>query len=160
MRVGLLADSHDDRERLQAALRELERRDVELLLHAGDLASGRVLDLLADWQVYLAQGNADWAERIEAAIDETGAEVRFADRHAIEAGDKRIGLVHGHYDGRLRSMIASGAYDVVVHGHTHEFRDETIDGVRVVNPGALHRTPTPSFCVYDTEADELERIEL
>lgn len=160
MRLGFIADTHDARERFLAALEILEDRGAEALLHAGDLTSHRMLDLLDGWRVWLARGNGDWSEQIQAAIEATDSEVHYAEQHAIERDGTSIGLVHGEYDGHLEAMIRQGGYDLVVHGHSHEFRDERIGSVRVVNPGALHRTPTPSVCVYDTDHDELERIEV
>lgn len=160
MLVGLIADTHDAREPTIDALERLDEAGAELLLHAGDLITGRTVPLLDGWTTWLARGNADWPESIEEAIDEHACEIRYATRHEIELEGARIGLVHGEYDGVLEGMIAEGTYDVVVHGHTHRFRDERVEGTRVINPGAVWRTRSPSVCLYDTVADELERIEL
>lgn len=160
MQIGLVSDTHDAREPLRRALEILEDRGAEILLHGGDLTSHRMLDLLDGWRVWLARGNGDWSEQIYATIEATDADVSYADQHAIEQDGTSIGLIHGEYDGRLRAMITEGDFDLVVHGHSHEFRDERVGSVRVVNPGALHRTRAPSVCVYDTERDELQRIEL
>lgn len=160
MRVGLLADTHDAREATRRALARLEDRGAEVLLHAGDLISGRMLELLDGWRVWLARGNGDWVASIEAALSEREVDVRYADSHRLDLDGTAVALVHGERDGRLEALVADDDLDLVVHGHTHAFRDERVDGTRVVNPGAVWRARPPSVCVYDTDGDELERLPL
>ncbi len=160
MLVGLLSDTHDNEERTRAALSLLQEAGVQHLLHAGDLATGRLVPLLAGWMVHLAEGNVDDASGIQEAVTASGAEIRYARVHELELGAKRVGLIHGDDGRRLEGMINSGAFDLVVHGHTHTFRDERVGSTRVVNPGAVHRASPPSVCTYDPGTDVLERLEL
>lgn len=160
MRIGLLADTHDATEPTAEALSRLEDAGAEVLLHAGDLITDRTIPLYEGWTVWMAQGNGDWPERIEQAIAEHEVDVRYASEHALELDGARVGLIHGAYDGQLERMIADGGHDLVVHGHTHRFRDERIGGTRVVNPGAVWRAQRPSVCLYETRKDTLERFSL
>ncbi len=160
MRVGLISDTHDNTPRTREAISLLEDRAPELLLHAGDLNTGALVPLFEGWRVFLAEGNVDRPTSIRDAIVEHGVEMHYDAVHHVEAGPARIGLIHGDDAGRLEGMINSGAFDLVVHGHTHEFRDERVGQTRVVNPGAVHRAKTPSVCVWDAETDELERLEI
>lgn len=160
MRLGLIADTHDNRDRTRTALRLLDEADAEVLLHAGDLNTARLVPLLEGWRVYLAQGNVDHPTRIQKAIDDHDVDVTYGVRHEVEAGGARVGVIHGDDQARLDGMVNAGAFDLVVHGHTHKFRDERVGDTRVVNPGAVHRASPPSVCVYETERDELERLVL
>lgn len=160
MRLGLISDTHDNRKRTHRALELLADSDAEILLHAGDLNTDALVPLFDGWRVLLARGNVDRPRAIREAIDEHDATIDYDVTHEVEAGDARIGLVHGDDEPRLEGMINSGAFDLVVHGHTHTFRDERIGSTRVVNPGALHRARPPSFCFYETSTDELERVEI
>lgn len=160
MRLGLIADTHDNRDRTRKALAELEAAGAEMLLHAGDLNTARLVPMLEGWRVWLAQGNVDHPTRIQQAIDEHGVDVTYGVRHEVEADGVRFGVIHGDDEGRLEGMINAGAFDLVVHGHTHRFRDKRVGGTRVVNPGAVHRASPPSVCVYDTEEAELDRLVL
>lgn len=160
MRIGLISDTHDAADRTRRALELLEARGAEVLVHAGDLTSGKLVPLFDGWEVYLVEGNGDWPEAIEAAIEENDVDVRYAETHAIELGGTRLGVLHGAYDGRLATAIERGGFDVVVHGHTHAFRDEEVGATRVINPGAVFRTPSPSVGVLDVSTGTLERIGL
>jgi len=158
MRLGLISDTHDNRDRTRKALGLLEDADVEALVHAGDLNTARLVPMLEGWRVWLAQGNVDHPTRIQQAIEDNAVDVDYGVRHQIEVGPARVGLIHGDDESRLEGMVNAGAFDLVVHGHTHEFRDERIGDTRVVNPGAVHRASPPSVCVWDAETDELERL--
>jgi hypothetical protein len=61
----------------------------------------------------------------------------------------------------LDALITCGKYDVVLHGHTHTQRHETIGKTIVINPGSVHGfKDTASMAVFDTESKELGFIEL
>lgn len=158
MRLGLISDTHDNRSRTRKALRLLDEAGAEALVHAGDLNTGKLVPLFEGWRVWLARGNVDHSTQIGSAIDEHGVDISYGLRHEIEAGSARVGVIHGDDGSRLESIINAGVFDLVVHGHTHTFRDERIGETRVVNPGAVHRASPPSVCVWDTEEDELERL--
>lgn len=160
MRLGLIADTHDNGSRTRRALELLDEHDPPRLLHAGDLTTGQMVPLFEGWRVHLAQGNVDRVKEIEQAIEDQGARIAYADKHELEIDGCRVGVIHGDDGARLAGMINSGAFDLVVHGHTHTFRDERVGSTRVVNPGAVHRSSAPSVCLYETEADELQRLHL
>lgn len=160
MLLGLISDTHDNGSRTRQALGLLEDQDPQKLLHAGDLTTGEMVPLFGGWQVHLAQGNVDRARDIRQAIEAQGARIAYSDKHELEVDGCRIGILHGDDGSRLEGMINSGAFDLIVHGHTHTFRDERVGPTRVVNPGAVHRSSAPSVCVYDTETDRLERLHL
>lgn len=160
MLVGLMSDTHDNRDRTQRALKLFEEHAPQALLHAGDLHSGVLVPLFERRWTWLAQGNTDRVESIRQAISEHDVDIMYGETHEIQIAEKRIGLIHGHDAGRLEGMINGGAFDLVVHGHTHSFRDETIGDTRVVNPGAVHRASPPTVCLYDVATDELTRLEI
>lgn len=160
MLLGLLSDTHDNRDRTRTALRLFEERGADALVHAGDLNTARLVPAFEGWRVWLARGNVDHPTRIRETIEGTDASIAYGVRHEIDAGDARVGVIHGDDEARLQGMVNAGAFDLVVHGHTHEFRDERVGDTRVVNPGAVHRASTPSVCLWDAGADELERLEL
>lgn len=70
-------------------------------------------------------------------------------RRELEVGDRRLLLVHGSPrsdtdvikaetpDADVRAMIAGAQSDLILFGHTHEVLDRTVDGVRLINPGAV-----------------------
>ena len=158
MRIGILSDSHDNVARTRLATRLLNTHDAEVLLHAGDLTTGAMIPLLERWRTWLAQGNVDDAASIRARIAERKSPVTYGELHEIALDGLRFGLLHGDDAGRLAGMINSGAFDVVVHGHTHKYRNQMVGETRVLNPGAIHRTDAPSVCILDTESNTVQRL--
>ena len=76
-------------------------------------------------------------------------------------------MTHGHRYGVHygREQLAEAALQkgakLALYGHTHIFRDEEIDGVRLINPGSptLPRGGgSPSYAVLDLTSGELKRV--
>src|SRR5689334_21295403 len=118
MRVAVLADTHlrPGGRRLPATVvAELEAADV--ILHAGDVVDGFLLDELASFApVHAVLGNND-----HGLVD------RLPDRLELECGGVPIAMVHdsGARAGRparLRRWFPEA--HVVVFGHSHEPVDE------------------------------------
>jgi len=133
-RIGVVSDTHmfsRGAKLPDELLRGLA--GVDLLLHAGDFTDPAVVPLLeAIAPLEAVAGNNDGLDIVR----------RFGYRKVIEAGGRRIGLVHGH-DGPGRSTEAKArlafqgeAVDIVVFGHSHAPHYELADGVLLFNPGS------------------------
>ena len=150
MIIGVIADTHvgEFLDALpQGALDALAGSD--LILHAGDLSDGSVIRTL---------------ERIAPVIAVRGdhdlpSAPHLPRRAVVQVGRHRIGLIHGKrrstdalvvaahaaagrrigWDaGRMRAMARSFRdVDAVVFGHWHEAAIARVDGVLVMNPGAV-----------------------
>lgn len=100
-------------------------RNVDLILHAGDIGSVTILLALeAVAPVVAVRGNMDsgpWVERLE-------------EKESIRAGGMLIHLIHDA--GRLRMDAIRGTCLAVVNGHTHRPIVETKEGILFVNPGS------------------------
>jgi len=98
---------------------------VDLILHAGDIGTTEVIEVLRSIAPVMAvRGNNDkgsWAR----AIPET---------EAVEIGSLRIYMLHD-LKGIDLSPAAQG-FHVVVSGHSHRPSIETYDEVLFVNPGS------------------------
>ncbi len=112
--------------------------DADVILHAGDVVTGELLDALRGRRpVHAVLGNND------AAL--VGV---LPGRLELELADVRIGMVHdsGARTGRERRVHRwFPDARLVVFGHSHEPLDvEGIDGQRLFNPGsALQRRRQP-----------------
>lgn len=123
--VALVSDTHG---RLRPAALDL-CRGADLVLHAGDVGDPRVLtDLATAAPVRAVWGNMD------------GREVRRETTEDLEVtvAGVRIAVAHGHrvrdYDDLLDRYPEAR---VVVHGHSHEPKEDRRPGGRmVVNPGS------------------------
>lgn len=166
-RLGLLSDSHGDTAMTHSAMNVLLARDADAVVHLGDICSRSVLGELAgvrracgeEIPVYAVPGNMDGdpeelileGRRLGIEIIHPAILFHFA-AHTIFAH-------HGHISGLERAALSSGA-TTVLHGHTHRIRDEMIDGVRFINPGALHRASRYTIALLDLSSSVLDVMEI
>jgi putative phosphoesterase len=162
MRIGIVSDSHDDLHNLELALDVLRAAEVTRVLHCGDLCGPAAVELLSNFNVWIARGNMDRHPELEQTILETIGSGRLADIHRLTLDGHSVAMVHGHQESRLRRLINTGEHAYVFHGHTHRRSDRRVGRTRVINPGALGgmRWQQRSFCILDLELGEAEFIRL
>lgn len=134
--LGILSDSHGQRERVRSAIRLLQARGATTFVHLGDLGDG-VLDDLAGLEVRVVFGNCDDACALRSHAEALEVEVLHP-AGCFDVDGKRIGITHGHLVDELERLFRGGIH-YLLHGHTHERSDTTLKGVRIINPGALDR---------------------
>ncbi len=160
MRIGLISDTHNDKERLQRALVRLRSEDITTVLHAGDVTSTETLRLLRGFDAWIAQGNMDREPLLSAVAHELFGPTRFARLHDLIIGQSRIAMIHDSLSDKGRALLASQTYAYLVHGHTHRTRDEKVGPTRVINPGALGqlRWYQPSFAILNLSTGDLRWV--
>jgi len=121
--IGLISDTHGVvREGVFPAL-----AGVSLILHAGDVGSGGVLDALQRIApVRAVSGNVD------------ADDPRLESRIHTDQGGLSILVSHGHELGSPTpaALLARYTEDVIVYGHTHRSSLHRAGNRLVVNPGA------------------------
>jgi putative phosphoesterase len=122
---------------------------VDEIWHAGDWQDPAVLEGLrsAGKPVLVVNGNAP---------DDPG----YPERVERELEGLRVGMVHR--PPKPKDAWAS-ALDLVIHGHTHRWRDEVIDGTRFINvstptAAGFTRERTIGIVRLDGRRVELEKI--
>ena len=132
MLIGLISDTHiPDRARILPQNVIDAFSDVDLIMHAGDLTSPKVIEELEDIAPVVAvQGNMDRARGINLPIAKV-----------IEAEDLKIGLVHGEVYPRadtqqLLYLARELDVDILVSGHSHQPKIEQTEGKLLLNPGS------------------------
>lgn len=134
MRVGLLSDTHLSN-RLPELWEEVCQlfRDVDLILHAGDIVAPGVLDWLEQFApVVAAQGNNDygWDDPRMAAIQRLDLEGwQLTMIHDIEPEERSIAeIVERELEGEKPEILFAG--------HTHIERLEHRDDLVLINSGS------------------------
>lgn len=126
MRIGLIADTQGVFD-VDALVRHVSEAfaGVDEIWHAGDWGSASVLDGLRHLgpPLVVVNGNAPDDAQFPMTVERT-------------IGNYRVGMIH-NLDAR-RQAWARG-FDVVIHGHTHHWRDEVVGRTRFVNPGTATR---------------------
>jgi hypothetical protein len=133
MKIGILADSHDNVPKIVEAVGLFNKKEVELVLHAGDFVSPIAANAFAKLKAPLfgVFGNND-GDRLYLTERFRGIGVLYAGVYEFEFTGRRGVLMHEPRC--LDALIASGYYDLIVYGHTHVI-DLREGKPLVVNPG-------------------------
>lgn len=159
-RIGILSDTHlsEVSDHFQAQVAACFA-DVDLVLHAGDLVSPKILAAFTPKEVLAVHGNM---------CDQAGRAALPAQR-ILEVGGFTIVLVHGHAFGYTnleeRLFTAFAEADCIVYGHTHRPVCHRLGGVLFINPGSFtapgrHGAP-PTYAILtvgDGLAGEIRKV--
>jgi putative phosphoesterase len=160
--LGLLADTHDNLPLIDEAVQQLNRYGVGLVLHAGDYVSPFTVAHFKPLHAKMigVYGN-NCAERrlLKDLFRDIGGDLRgfFAE---VTVEDLKIGLLHGHDEELLNALLRSGAYDVVVHGHTHQATAQRVGRTLVINPGEVcgYLTGKATMALLDVKTRDVEIV--
>jgi putative phosphoesterase len=157
VKIGIIADTHDEMENLKAALERMRAEGITTILHCGDVCGPHMLRAFSGFDVWIAQGNMDGEFKLAGLVEEKLGRGRFAWLQRPILDGMTIAMIHGDNEEALQNLISSGEYAYVLHGHTHRRRDQTIGRTHVINPGPLGgRHPKKySFCILDLETGKV-----
>ena len=162
MRIGIISDSHGQRDLLVAAVSALAGRGAQAIIHCGDFADPDDIALL--WRpglaAYAVGGNMDRHYLDELADRAGAAHVVFSTELVTVdiGGGRHLAATHGHDESLLEELIVAQQFAYVCHGHTHSVRDDRFHDVRVINPGPLYHSRRPGYptaALLDTDTDAL-----
>jgi putative phosphoesterase len=163
--IGVIADTHDNLPMVDKAVKKLNEKNVELVLHAGDYVAPFVIPKFKELKAKLIGvfGNNDGdRELLKKRFNEyEGLEMRrnFAE---ILVDGLKIALLHGNEEELLKALINSESFDIVVHGHTHKAEVYRRGKTLIVNPGEAcgYLTGKSTIALLDTDTREAEIVEL
>jgi putative phosphoesterase len=138
MKIGILSDTHKKYKKAKIIIEFLLTDGAEFFIHAGDIVEKEILDLLA------ATG-----KRYIAVYDNNDSHlVSYHNQYNLvqepyyfKLADTNIKLMH-------LPFYMTPDTEVVIFGHTHQFKSEFINGTLFLNPGeACGRNKPLSECV-------------
>lgn len=156
MIIGILSDNHGYIEPVVQAVEIFRSVGADAAFHCGDIGSLETLRVLRDgmkhcWFVW---GNTDHPEPDWIDIV-TGMGLHWPNGPVVVMLDgKRIALAHGH-EWQAAAIRNDPSIHYVLTGHSHRRQDLRAGGTRLINPGALHRTPILTVATLDLITDEL-----
>jgi len=158
MRLGILADTHNELVRTRVAVRMLLDAGAEALVHCGDLASPPIVVALAVVPAWFVFGNhdADMAHVLQKAAADFGPKC-LEWGGVFEWGGRKIGLSHGHLPTDTRRVLGEQP-DFLFSGHSHMASDRLVGTVRRINPGALHRAEEYTVALLEVTSGELRSL--
>ncbi|MDR0911512.1 MAG: YfcE family phosphodiesterase [Methanobrevibacter sp.] len=155
--VGLISDTHvSDRAKELPATVFTAFKDVDFILHAGDIIYNDVLEKLKkvtpEVKVFAVLGNMDSIYDLD-----------LEESKVLTIGGVKIGLKHGQVRPKgdikqLESIARELDVDVLVSGHTHKPLIEKVNNITLVNPGSptVPRIDDPTVMLMKIEDGEVD----
>ncbi|NCF39820.1 MAG: metallophosphoesterase [Planctomycetia bacterium] len=156
--LGLLSDTHGRADRTTVALDRLLEAGATTILHLGDIGSEQVIDRLAGLPVHLLFGNVDEPRTLVSYAIALGLRPHHPTIRFRMGGQRIIGT-HGDRSSEIETAFEARP-DYLLHGHTHVSRDETIEGVRVLNPVAIHRAKVHTVATLEPASGRFTVLEI
>ena len=158
--IGIISDTHENEAAMKKAVEIFKQRNVDFVVHCGDIVSPPVLENFKGLKMKLVFGNNDGEKNglINKCRELEFGEIK--DELEFEHKRKKFYVYHGTNPAILDAAIKSNKYDYILTGHTHVKREEIMGKSRVINPGALFRDYPCTIALLDTEKDKLEFVEI
>jgi putative phosphoesterase len=157
MRLGILADTHDQLDRTVRAVRLLRDEGAEGFVHCGDLVGPAMLEAFAGTRLTFCFGNNDRdRDALRRAAAALGADC-LEEGGTFSAGRRRVAVTHGHSP-RERSRLLSTGPDFLFVGHSHRAGHRREGETIVCNPGALHRATRYTVALVDVDSRRVGSI--
>jgi hypothetical protein len=160
VKLGILSDSHDNLPALARIVERFNAENVDLVLHAGDFVSPFTAIPMSKLRAPLIGvfGNND-GDRLYLTRRFDGIGTLHPGYHVFEVDALRAVLMHEPKS--IDALVASGAYDLIVYGHTHEV-DVRTGRPAAVNPGEAcgWLTGRSTAVLFDTATRTCEIVEI
>ena len=157
MDIGIVADTHDDRDLIAAAVDVFEVEGVDAVVHCGDVvAPFSAAPFARDWAFYAVRGNNDGEWALQESIDEFGT--YLGEMGDLDFDGAGVAVYHGTSAPIVDALVDCGSYDYVFHGHTHERAHEERHGTVRINPGGVRINGAggdPAAVVVDLDAGDV-----
>lgn len=161
MLLGIISDTHDHLPHISQAVAIFKERRVDIVVHCGDYCSPFTIAPFKGLRLKGIFGNNDGDRYLlMKKFEEIGAELsgEFCE---LEAAGLSIAVYHGTYQPITDALIASGTYDIVLSGHTHQMGSHKFGNTLALNPGTAHGfSKKASIALLSTDTLEPEFIEL
>ena len=136
MLVGVVSDTHNNIKNIENIINIFNKEEVNLVIHTGDISKAETLRLFSrlDCPMVGVFGNND---RFEKGLKEVCYEYNFNFQDpplSLTLEDKKIAIFH---EPELIDRYIKEHIDVqlIIHGHTHRYREETLNDIIFFNPG-------------------------
>ena len=153
--LGIVSDTHDNRPNIRKAAQYLKERDVGYIIHSGDfIAPFTVQDFDGIACPFVGVfGNND-GERIGLTNAYAKIGRLYPVSTEVEWAGRRIYV--RHEPDAIEANAASGMYDLIIYGHTHQIDIRQEGKTWIVNPGECcgWTTDRSTIVIFDLEKME------
>ena len=161
MLLGVVSDTHNNLKNIEKIVTLFNDMGVDLVIHTGDITNSRSLRKFTklNCEFLGVLGNND---RNEPDLLKTAAEISIRlESPPLELSEFRRNIAVFHEPDQIENFLKeSKNIDIVLHGHTHRYRNEVFNGTLLFNPGesAGIFTGKNAIGIIDLKDLSIERI--
>ena len=161
MQIGIVSDTHNNLKNIHTIIALFNEEEVSAVIHTGDIANANSLEKFSKLKCKLigVYGNNDRSEKGLKEIAEKNNFLFQEPPQILSLFNKNIAIFH-EPDDIDNFLKENHKIDIVIHGHTHRYRNEIKNGVLYFNPGesAGMYSGKNAIGILDLECLEAKRI--
>tara|TARA_Y100000385_G_scaffold260504_1_gene290420 strand:- start:54 stop:545 length:492 start_codon:yes stop_codon:yes gene_type:complete len=157
MVIGVVSDTHNNLKNINQIISLFNDKEIQLVIHTGDIANARSLDKFSKLNANLigVYGNND---RNEVGLEDIVIKNNFQFQEPpklLTLFNRNIAIFH-EPDLIDDFLMLNKNIDIVLHGHTHRYRNEIEKDVLFFNPGESAGMQTGMNAIGLVNLKELE----
>ena len=157
MLIGVVSDTHNNQKNIDQIISLFNDKGIKLVIHTGDIANAKSLDKFSKLNANLigVYGNND---RNEDGLEGVAIKNNFQFQEPpklLTLFNRNIAIFH-EPDSIDDFLILNTNVDIVLHGHTHRYRNEIEKDVLFFNPGESAGMQTGMNAIGLVNLKELE----
>ena len=136
MILGVVSDTHNHISNVECIIDIFNTKNVDKVIHTGDITQAKTLSRFARLNCPLlgVYGNNDLEEK---GLAETARKNKFnfqSPPFSLKIEKRKIVIFH-EPDAIDSFVKEHPSIDLIIHGHTHRYRNEKIGKIKIINPG-------------------------
>lgn len=136
MIIGVVGDTHNRISNVEKIIDIFNKSEVECVFHTGDITQAKTLRRFSrlECPLYVVYGNNDLYEE---GLKETAEELNFfLEEPPLKINKYGKQILMFHEPDQIEDFLGNETeVDLIIHGHTHKFREEIFKGTKIFNPG-------------------------
>ncbi len=136
MILGVVSDTHNQFQHVDTIVEIFNNHKVDLVVHTGDITQAKTLSRFSRLNCPLigVYGNNDLEEK---GLKDIAIQNGFNFHNPpflLKVSNKKIAIFHEPED--IENFLKKEpSIQLIVHGHTHRYRNEKMGNVKIINPG-------------------------
>ena len=136
MILGVVSDTHNHLSNVEKIIDIFNEKNVGKVIHTGDITQAKTLSRFSRLNCPLigVYGNNDLEEKgLKGIARQNGFNFQNPP-FLLTISNKKIAIFHEPED--IENCLKKNpSIQLIIHGHTHRYRNEKIGDVRIINPG-------------------------